>query len=148
MPQAAGVAALTARGVFFMSASIQGATAAGFAQLQRMQAERTAAQAEARADALADAAAEARREADAAVKRADDVEIDFERARSTADTLRQAVSTAQGFDELPAQISERIERLAAAVSREENAAAEVYGPAAEVATPAAPRPGALVDVRA
>ena len=53
MPQAAGVAALTARGVFFMSASIQGATAAGFAQLQRMQAERTAAQAEARASSLA-----------------------------------------------------------------------------------------------
>jgi len=125
--------------------SIQSATSYGFGQLQRQQAQRSVAQAEARAEALAAQAASARKEADTAQSNARDIEIQAGMARSEADSSRMSVSSAQGFDQIARKVSSQVDRLAlAATQRSESGA--IYGKDASTRSVSPTQPGQIINV--
>lgn len=92
--------------------SSQSATAFGYSQIQRQQAQRNAEQLEARAAMLAAQASSARKEADNADRRAGQLEIQSGTARISANGARLAVSTAKSAIRAGETIGVQAERIA------------------------------------
>jgi hypothetical protein len=91
--------------------STQSATAYGYGQVQRQQAQNNAAKLEAKAATLAAAAQSARKDADDAVRRAGEIEIQAGSARSSAISARQAASTGVSAIEAGESIGKRADRI-------------------------------------
>lgn len=104
--------------------SVQSATSNAFNQLQLQQAQNRAQQLEAKSEALAAQASSARREAGAANRRADELGTLADGAKSEANAVNMAVSSAQGFDRVAQKVTEQVAslgRAAAAQSEPEGA---------------------------
>ena len=111
-----------------MISNTSGPTSAAFAQLQRQQAERNAAQAEQRARSLQAETREARAEADQAQERARTLEVETDQATGEAQRARSGVAASRELQGLDTQFSELRGQIA-----------EAFPPAEVPATPA-PRP--------
>jgi hypothetical protein len=95
--------------------SRQSATAYGYSQIQRQQAERNAKQLESQATALATQAATARRDADNAQQRAGDLEGRANNARTSASSAKQAVASSQAAVQTGKTIGRQADQVAKAL---------------------------------
>jgi ATP/maltotriose-dependent transcriptional regulator MalT len=106
--------------------SVSSATAYGYGQLQRQVAQRTAEQLEAKSAALAAAAASLRKDADAAIRRAGDVEIQAGSARSRATSAWQSVAASNSAIKAGETIGKQADRIYQAM-QSNNDSSSLYG---------------------
>lgn len=126
--------------------SVQSATAYGYGQIQRMQAQRNAEQLEARAAALAAQAASARKEAEQAERRAGDLGIEAGSARRSADSARLAVASGEGAIETGRTIGEQADRIVRSLQADDSSSTALYGQTGQAGSAGSYTAGSLLSL--